>query len=128
VGAKKWLWTYKGHQGLSYSFVFVFQLLSTFDVTIQNTTILQFRNLFSVIAVFISFSPWRAAAAAAALAVDFCCCCCTRPHPTPPPSLGEGSTKKRKSTAAALVLGYVCVGVGDVVMAFGASCSRIVKV
>jgi hypothetical protein len=47
-------------------------LLSTFELTIQNTTIPQVRNLFSAIAVFISFSPWRAAAvavAAAALAV-----------------------------------------------------------
>ena len=71
-------------------------LLSTFELTIQNTTIPQVRNLFSVIAVFISFSPWRAAAAAAAaLAADCCCCCCTRPHPTPPPLLGEGSTKKK---------------------------------
>jgi hypothetical protein len=42
--------------------------LSTFELTIQNTTISQVRNLFSVIAVFISFSPWRAAAAAAAAA------------------------------------------------------------
>jgi hypothetical protein len=29
--------------------------LSTFELTIQNTTIPQVRNLFSVIAVFISF-------------------------------------------------------------------------
>ena len=58
----------------------LYSFWSTFELTIQNTTIPQVRNLFSVIAVFISFSPWRAAAAAA-LAADFCCCC-TRPHPT----------------------------------------------
>ena len=45
-----------------------------FWLTSQNTTTSQVRNLFSVIAVFVSFSPWRAAVAAAA--AGFCCCCC----------------------------------------------------
>jgi hypothetical protein len=42
--------------------------LSTFELTIQNTTIPQVRNLFSAIAVFISFPLAR----------------CCAPHPTPP--------------------------------------------
>jgi hypothetical protein len=53
-----------------------------FWLTIQNTTTSQARSLFHVIAVFISFYPWRAAVAGA-VAVDFCCCCCARPRPTP---------------------------------------------
>ena len=58
-----------------------------FWLTIQNTTIPQVRNLFSVIAVFISFSPWRATAAAALAAAP-------PPHPAPL-FWGEGSTKKK---------------------------------
>ena len=53
-------------------------------LAIQNTTTSQAPSLFRVIAVLISFCPWRAAVAATA-AVDFCFCCCARPYPTPPP-------------------------------------------
>ena len=70
--------------------------LSTFELTIQNTTIPQVRNLFSVIAVFISFPLAR--------------CCAPPPHPAPP-FLRGGSTKKISPVASALALGHVCVGV-----------------
>ena len=66
-------------------------LLSTFELTIQNTTIPQVRNLFSVIAVFISFPLAR----------------CCAPHPTPPPFFGEGKvpkkTKKKKIVGVGVV-------------------------
>jgi hypothetical protein len=65
------------------------------------------RNLFYLLAVFISFPLARAAAAVAA--TDFCCCCCCAPPPPPAPFiLGEGSTKKKKSPVAPF--GHVCVG------------------
>jgi hypothetical protein len=66
-------------------------------LTIHNTTTSQVRSLFSVIAVFISFSPWRAIAAAAAAAADFAAAA-ARPHPTPPPAWGRESTKIKIKT------------------------------
>jgi len=53
-----------------------------FWFTIQNKADRQIRNLFCLLAVFISFP--LACAAAAVAAADFCCCCCApRPHPAP---------------------------------------------
>jgi hypothetical protein len=88
-----------------------------FWFTIQNTTTPQVRNLFSVIAVIISFPLVRAAAAAAA--ADFCCCCCAPPlHPAPLYFRAKGSTKERKlPVAPGLAFGHACVGVGVVEVA-----------
>jgi hypothetical protein len=65
-----------------------------FWLAIQNTANRQMRDLFYLLAVFISFPLARAAAAVAA--ADFSAAA-ARPDPTPPPFVwGEGSTKKNK--------------------------------
>jgi hypothetical protein len=67
-----------------------------FWLTIQNTASRQMRNLFYLVAVFISF-PLARAAAAAAVTADFRCCCCWTPPPHPAPFiLEEGSSQKNK--------------------------------
>jgi hypothetical protein len=67
-----------------------------FWFTNHNTTIPQVRNLFSAIAVFISFPLVRAAAAAAAADFSFCCCCAPPPHPAPPPLFFWGGKHQKK--------------------------------
>jgi hypothetical protein len=71
----------------------LFKYFWYFWLTIQNTANRQMRNLFYLLAVFISFPLARAAAAVAA--ADLCCCCSAPPpHPTPLFG-GEGSIKKK---------------------------------
>jgi hypothetical protein len=83
-----------------------------FWLTIQNTADRQVRNLFFLLAAFISFPLARAAAALAA--PDFCCCCCA-PPPHPAFFLGGGKYQKTKSpVASALAVENFCVAVGEV--------------
>jgi len=69
------------------------------------------RNLFYLLAVFISFSLVRAVAAAA-VAADFCCCCCA-PPPHLAPLFGGGKYQKKTPVASAMAVVHVgvCVGV-----------------
>jgi predicted nucleotidyltransferase len=70
-----------------------------FWLTIQNTTSRQVRNLFYLVAVFISFPLARAAAAVAA--ADFGGCCCA-PPPHPAPFLGGREVSKKKKIACSV--------------------------
>jgi hypothetical protein len=82
-----------------------------FCLTIQNTAIRQVRNLFCLLAVFISLPLARATAAVAA--AYFCCSCCA-PPPHPAPLFGgrEVSKKRKSPVASGMAFGLVFVGVG----------------
>jgi hypothetical protein len=78
------------------------------------------RNLFYLLAVFISFPLARAAAAVAA--ADFSAAA-ARPHPTPPPFFGGGKYQKRKSpVASGMAFEHGCVGVGVMGVGVVAAC------
>ena len=79
------------------------------------------RNLFYLLAVFISFPLARAVAAVAA--ADFCCCFCA-PPPHPASFLGgkEVSKKRKSPVASGKALGHVFDGVGVVGMGEFAAC------
>ena len=65
-----------------------------FWLTIQNTADRQMRNLFCLLAVFISFSLARAAVAVAA--ADFAAAAAARSDPTPPPFCWGREVSKKK--------------------------------
>ena len=75
-----------------------------FWLTIQNTANRQMRNLFYLLAVFISFPLARAAAAVAA--ADFSAAA-ARPDPTPPPFFG-GREVPKKNACSDGVGGWAC--------------------
>jgi hypothetical protein len=79
------------------------------------------RNLFYLLAVFISFFLARAVAAVAA--ADFCCCFCA-PPPHPASFFGgkEVSKKRKSPVASGKALGHVFDGVGVVGMGEFAAC------
>jgi hypothetical protein len=78
------------------------------------------RNLFYLLAVFISFPLARAAAAVAAADLA---AAAARPDPTPPPFFGgrEVSKKIKSPVASAVAVVHVCVCVGVLGVTLAAS-------